>query len=89
MNDCGFQAPLAVGQSLTPACTAKLPEDREIFDSEEDGGLSSPSQMQGPPKPSQQVVDLTCDDDGDSEGGDTDHTEVSWLRTIRTARHRM
>jgi hypothetical protein len=32
-----------------------------------------------------QVVDLTCDDDGDSEGGDADHTEVSWLRTIRAA----
>jgi hypothetical protein len=33
--------------------------------------------LQGLPKLSQQVVDLTCDDDGDCEGG-----QVSWLRTI-------
>jgi|SRR5271156_282643 len=42
-----------------------------------------------PPKPLKQVADLTRDDDGDSEGGDGDHTEVSWLRTIRTAQHRV
>ena len=35
------------------------------------------------------MIDLTGDDDDDSEGDDGDHTEVSWLRTIRTARHRV
>ena len=35
------------------------------------------------------MIDLTRRDDGDSEGGAGDHTEVSWLRTIRTAQHRV
>jgi hypothetical protein len=85
MNGRHFQAPPAVGQSLPPACAAELSEDGEIFDSYDDDNLSSPSRIWTPPKPLKQVADVTRDDDGDSEGGDDDHTEVSWLRTIRTA----
>jgi hypothetical protein len=51
--------------------------------------LSSPSRIRTPSEPLKQVIDLTRDDDGDSEGGDGDHTEVSWLRTIRTAQYRV
>ena len=32
-----------------------------------------------------QVIDLTHDNDGDSEADDGNHTEVSWLRYTRTA----
>jgi hypothetical protein len=89
MNGHHFQAPSAVGQSLPPACAAELSEDGEMFDSYDDDNLSSPSRIRTPPKPLKQVADLNRDDDGDSEGGDGDHTEVSWLRTIRTAQHRV
>ena len=33
------------------------------------------------------MIDLIGDDDDDGEDGDGDFTEVSWLRTTRTARH--
>jgi hypothetical protein len=36
-----------------------------------------------------EVIDLTCDDDGDSEGDNGSHTEVNCLRYTRTARHRV
>jgi len=35
------------------------------------------------------VIGLNSDDDGDSEGDNGSHTEVSWLRYTRTARHRV
>jgi len=38
-------------------------------------------------KRAKRLIDLTGDDDNDGEGGDGDFTEVSWLRTTRTARH--
>src|SRR2546421_8582703 len=78
MNGGRFQAPPAVGQSLPPACAAELSEDGEIFDSDDD--LPSVRQILALPKRVIEVVDLTCDDDGDSEGDDGNHTEVSWLR---------
>jgi hypothetical protein len=36
-----------------------------------------------------QVIDLTHDNDGDSEADDGNHTEVSWLRYTRTAQYRV
>jgi hypothetical protein len=79
-----FQAPPAVGQPLPPACAAELSEDREIFDSDSgDDDLPSVRQILTSPK---QVINLTGDDDGDSEDDDT---EVSWLRYTRTARRRV
>jgi hypothetical protein len=78
MNGRHFQVPPAVGPSLPPACAAELSEDGEIFDSYDDNdNLSSPSRIRTPPEPLKLVIDLTRDDDGDSEGGDGDHTEVS------------
>ena len=74
MNGRGFQALPVIGQSLSPACTAELSENGEIFDSEDDDDVPSISQIQDPPK---QVIDLTRDDDGDCEDDDADHTEVS------------
>jgi hypothetical protein len=38
-------------------------------------------------KRAKRVTDLTGNDGDDGEGGDGDFTEVSWLRTTRTARH--
>jgi hypothetical protein len=39
MNGRPFQAPPAVGWSLPPACAAKLSEDGEIFDSDDDDAV--------------------------------------------------
>jgi hypothetical protein len=85
INGRPFQAPRAVDELLLSACAADLSEEGEIFDSDDDDTLSSPSRIRAPPEPSKRVVDLTRDDDGDSEGGDGDYTEVSWHRTTRTA----
>ena len=90
-----FQAPPAVGQPLPTACAAELWDDREIFDfnddndDDDDDDLPSVGQNLAPPKQVIKVVDLTRDDDGDSEGDDGNHTEVSWLRYARTAQHRV
>jgi hypothetical protein len=87
MNGRRFQAPPAVGQPLPPACAAELSEDGEIFDSDND--LPSVRQILASPKRAIEVIDLTCDDDGDSESDNGNHTEVSCLRYTRTARHRV
>jgi hypothetical protein len=85
-----FQAPPAVGW-LPTACAAELSEDGEIFDSDDDDDNDIPSVRQtlAPPKQVIEVVNLTRDDDGDSEGDDGNHTEVSYLRYARTAQHRV
>jgi hypothetical protein len=71
MNGSGFRAPSR--RPVTPACL----HGRAL------GGRRNPfrgrrpllhSQIQGLLKPSQQVVDPTCDDNGDCEGGDADYT---------------
>jgi hypothetical protein len=87
-----FQAPPAIGQPLPTACAAELWDDGEIFDSnddndDDDDDLPSVGQILAPPKQVIKVVDLTRNDDGDSEGDDGNHTEVSWLRYARTAQH--
>jgi hypothetical protein len=91
LNGRGFQAPPAVGQSLLPAYTAQLSEDGEIFNSEndDDDDLPSVKQILASSKRAKRVIDLTGNDGDDGEGGDGDFTEVSWLRTTRTARHLM
>jgi hypothetical protein len=61
MNGCHFRAPPAVGRSLTPACAAELSEDGEIFDSDDDDNLSSPSRIRTPPEPLKRAIDLTRD----------------------------
>jgi len=74
------------------ACAAELSEDGEIFDSDDaddDDDLPSLRQILASPKRAIEVIDLTCDDDGDSEGDDGNNTEVSWLRDTRTAQHRV
>jgi hypothetical protein len=85
MNSRCFQAPPAVGQPLPSACPAELSEDGEIFGSDDDDDLPSVRQILALSKRVIEVVDLTCDDNGDSEGDDSNHTEVSWLRFTRTA----
>jgi hypothetical protein len=66
-------------------------EDGEIFDSDaaDDDDLPSVRQILASPKRAIEVIDLTCYDDGDSEGDDGSHTEVRCLRYTRTARHRV
>jgi hypothetical protein len=88
MDDRGFQAPPAVGELLSSARTADLSEDEEALDSndDDDDDLYSVKQILASSKRAKRVIDLTGDDD-DGEGGDGDFTEVSWLRTTRTARH--
>jgi hypothetical protein len=81
-----FQAPPAVSQLLPSARTADLSEDGETLDSDDDG-LPSVKQILASSKRAKRVIDLTGDDDDYGEGGDGDFTEVSWLRTTRTARH--
>ena len=85
MDGGPFRAPSAVGQSLSPARAAELSENGEIFDSDDDGDPPTLRQILGSPKQVIEVVDLTCDGDGDSEGDDGNHTGVSWLRYTRTA----
>jgi len=86
MNGRRFQAPSAVGQPLSSAYVPELSEDGEPFNSDDDNDLPSVRQILARPK---QVIDLTCDDDDDSQGDDGNHTEVSWLRYTRRARHRV
>jgi hypothetical protein len=88
MDGGRFQAPPAVGQPLPFACAAELSEDGEIFNSDDDGDLPSVRQILASLKQAKrvtEVINLTRDDDGDSEGDDGNHTEVSWLRCTRTA----
>ena len=86
INGRRFQAPPAVGQLLPSARTADLSENGETLDSDDDG-LPSLKQILASSKRAKGVIDLTRDDDDHGEGGDGDFTEVSWLRTTRTARH--
>jgi hypothetical protein len=79
----------AAGQPLLPACAAELLQDGEIFDSNNDDDLPSVRQILASLKRVIKVIDLTRDDDGDNEGDDDNHTEVSWLRYTRTAGHRV
>jgi hypothetical protein len=75
MNDCGFQAPPAVGELLPSARTADLSEDREALDSnDDDDDLPSVKQILASSKRAKRVIDLIGDD---GEGGDGDFTEVS------------
>jgi hypothetical protein len=90
MNGRRFQAPPAVGQPLPPACAAELSEDGEIFDSDDDNDdLPSVRQILASPRREIKVIDLTRDDNSDSEGDNSNHTEVNCLRYTRTARHRV
>jgi hypothetical protein len=81
-------APPTVSQPLSPARAAEFSEDGEIFDSD-DGHLPTLRQILGSPKQVIEVIDLTCDGNGDSESDDGNHTKVSWLRYTRTAQHRV
>jgi hypothetical protein len=91
MDGGPFRAPPAGGQSLSPTRAAELSEDGEIFDSDDDDNDDLPTlrQILGSPKQVIEMIDLTCDGEGDSEGDDGNHTEVSWLRYARTAQHRV
>ena len=50
-------------------------------------GVKDVKQILASSQRAKRVIDLTGDDDDDREGGDGDFTEVSWLRSTRTARH--
>jgi hypothetical protein len=91
MNGRRFQALPAVDQPLLSACAAEFSEDGEIFDSDaaDDDDLPSVRQILASLKRAIEVIDLTCYDDGDSEGDDGSYTEVRCLRYTRTARHRV
>jgi hypothetical protein len=79
MNGRRFQTPATVGQPLSLACAAELSEDGEIFDSDDDD-LPSVRQILASSKRAIGVIDLTCDNGGDSEDDNGNHTEVSCLR---------
>jgi len=70
MDGGPFRAPPAVGQSLSPTRAAELSEGGEIFDSDDDGDLPTLRQILSSPKQVIEVIDLTCDGDGGSEGDD-------------------
>jgi hypothetical protein len=53
----------------------------------DDDDLLSVKQILASSKRAKRVIDLTGDYDDDRESGDGDFTEVSWLRTTRTARY--
>jgi hypothetical protein len=80
--------PSAVGELLSSARTADLSEDEEALDSndDDDDNLCSIKQILASLKRVKRVINLTGDDN-DKEGGNSDFTEVSWLRTTRTARY--
>jgi hypothetical protein len=61
------------------ACAVELSGDGEIFDSDDDSDLPSVRQILDSPKQVTKVIDLTRDNDSNSEGDDGNHTEVSWL----------
>jgi hypothetical protein len=86
MNGRRFHAPPPVGQLLPSARTADLSEDGETLDSDDDD-LPSVKQILASSTRAKWVIDLTDDYDDDGESGDGDFTEVSWLRTTRTARY--
>ena len=65
---------------------AELSEDREIFNSDNDDDLPSVRQILASPK---RVINLTYDDNSDSEEDDGNHIEINWLRYTRTAQHRV
>jgi hypothetical protein len=75
MEGRGFQAPPAVYESLPSTRTADLSEDGEVLNSDDDDDDDDLRSV----KQAKRVIDLTSDDDSNSEDGDADHTEVSWL----------
>ena len=78
-----------VGQLLSPTYAAEFSEDGEIFNSDNDNDLPSVRQILASPKRVIKVINLTYDDNSDSEGDDGNHPEINWLRYIRTAQHRV
>jgi hypothetical protein len=61
------------------ACAVELSGDGEIFDSDDDSDLPSVRQILDSLKQVTKVIDLTRDNDSNSEGDGRNHTEVSWL----------
>jgi hypothetical protein len=83
MNSRRFQALSVVGQSLPPAYAAELSEDGEIFDFDaDDDDLPSVKQIlaSASSKRATEVIDLTCDDNGDSKDDDGNYIEVSYFK---------
>jgi hypothetical protein len=81
LNDCWFQSLSAASQSLLSGCAVDLSEKAEMSESDDDD-LPSVREIIARSK---QVIDLTFDDNDDSDGDDT--IEVSWLRITGIARH--
>ena len=81
-----FKRPQSSASYSRPLARPTSRKDGETLDSDDDG-LPSVKQILASSKWAKRVIDLTGDYDDDGEGGDGDFTEVSWLRTTRTARH--
>ena len=77
--DRWFQGLSAASQFLSPGCTVDPPEKAEMSDS--DDNLPSVRKIIARSK---QVIDLTLDDNDDSDG-DNNPIQAGWLRITRTA----
>lgn len=74
IDDYRSQGPHTVGQLLSSSCTADLSDNRETYDSDNDG-LPLPRRITTPLK---HVINLTLDDDNnDGDDDDDDVTKVS------------
>ena len=88
MNGRGFQAlPALASHSYLLARPSSWRTEKSLIPRTTTTPLHQPDP--DPPKRVIKVIDLTRDDDGDNEGDDDNHTEVSWLRYTRTAGHRV
>ena len=87
MNGRRFQAPPQPSASYSRPLARPTSRRMENPLDSDDDGLPSVKQILASSKRAKRVIDLIGDDDDDGEDGDGDFTEVSWLRTTRTARH--